>query len=160
MHKSCCRNVTHALKQKKMKKKNKGSRSWSRVLATQAMYQLSLNKNTDISTVKKNLLKAKETKNNPDKRFFSKLVNETIKNKKEINKKLEDAVKKKNFSKMETIIKVILELGVCEIIYFKDLSHKISIAEYNKVSGSFLNKNEVGLINGILDKIAKNKSNE
>ena len=57
---------------------------------------------------------------------------------------------------METIIKVILELGVCEIIYFKDLSHKISIAEYNKVSSSFLNKNEVGLINGILDKIANN----
>ena len=57
---------------------------------------------------------------------------------------------------METIIKVILELGVCEIIYFKDLSYKISIAEYNKVSNSFLNKNEVGLINGILDQIAKN----
>ena len=143
-----------------MKKKNKGSRSWSRVLATQAMYQLSLNKNTDISTVKKNLLNDKETNNVPDRIFFFKLVNETIKNKKDLDKKLENAVKKKNFSKMETIIKVILELGVCEIIYFKDLSHKISIAEYNKVSGSFLNKNEVGLINGILDKIAKNKSNE
>ena len=56
---------------------------------------------------------------------------------------------------METIIKVILELGVCEIICFKDLPHKISIAEYNKVSGSFLNDNEVGLINAILDKISK-----
>jgi len=143
-----------------MKKNNKGSRAWSRVLATQAMYQLSLNKNTDISTVKKNLLKEKETRNTPDKKFFSKLVNETIKNKKEIDKKLEDAVKKRNFSKMETIIKVILELGVCEIIYFKDLVHRISIAEYNKVSNSFLNKNEVGLINGILDQIAKNITNE
>jgi len=61
---------------------------------------------------------------------------------------------------MEIIIKVILELGACEIIYFKDLSHKISIAEYNKVSGSFLNKNEVGLINGILDQISKNITNE
>ena len=143
-----------------MKKKVKGSRSWSRVLATQALYQLSLNKNIDISVVKRNLLNDKETKNKPDKRFFSKLVNETIKNKKELDKKIADAVKKKNFSKMETIIKVILELGVCEIIYFKDLSHKISIAEYNKVSSSFLNKNEVGLINGILDQIANSKSNE
>ena len=143
-----------------MKKKNKGSRSWSRVLATQALYQLSLNKNTDISLVKKNLLNDKETKNIPDRNFFSKLVNETLKNKKDLDKKLENAVKKKNFSKMETIIKVILELGVCEIIYFKDLSHKISIAEYNKVSSSFLNKNEVGLINGILDKIANNIINE
>ena len=136
-----------------MKKKIKGSRSWSRVLATQALYQLSLNKNIDISLVKKNLLKDKETKNIPDRLFFFKLVNETLKNKKTLDKKLEDAVKRKNFSKMETIIKVILELGLCEIVYFKDLSHKISIAEYNKVSSSFLNKNEVGLINGILDKI-------
>tara|TARA_B100001750_G_C15310402_1_gene496953 strand:- start:378 stop:812 length:435 start_codon:yes stop_codon:yes gene_type:complete len=138
-----------------MKKKVKGSRSWSRVLATQALYQLSLNKNIDISIVKKNLLNDKETKNIPDRNFFYKLINETIKNKKELDKKIHNAVKKKNFSKMETIIKVILELGVCEIIYFKDLPHKISIAEYNKVSGSFLNDNEVGLINAILDKISK-----
>jgi len=143
-----------------MKKKIKGSRSWSRVLATQALYQLSLNKNINISLVKKNLLNDKETKNSPDRTFFFKLVNETVKNKKDLDKKLENAVKKKNFSKMETIIKVILELGLCEIIYFKDLSHKISIAEYNKVSSSFLNKNEVGLINGILDKIANNIINE
>ena len=143
-----------------MKKKVKGSRPWSRVLAIQALYQLALNKNTGISIVKKNLLNDKETKNIPDRKFFSKLVNETIKNKKELDKKIEDAVKKRKFSKMETIIKVILELGVCEIIYFKDLSYKISIAEYNKVSNSFLNKNEVGLINGILDQIAKNITNE
>ena len=71
-----------------MKKKVKGSRPWSRVLATQALYQLSLNKNIDISMVKKNLLKDKETRNVPDKRFFSKLVNETIKNKNSIFKLL------------------------------------------------------------------------
>ena len=143
-----------------MKKEVKGSRPWSRVLAIQALYQLALNKNTGISIVKKNLLNDKETKNIPDRKFFYKLVNKTIKNKKELDKKLANAIKKKNFSKMETIIKVILELGLCEIIYFKDLSHKISIAEYNKVSSSFLNKNEVGLINGILDKIANNIINE
>ena len=78
-----------------MKKKIKGSRSWSRVLATQALYQLSLNKNIDISLVKKNLLKDKETKNIPDRLFFFKLVNETLKNKKYLDQKLESAVKKK-----------------------------------------------------------------
>ena len=92
--------------------------------------------------------------------FFFKLVNETIKNKKDLDKKLEKAVKKKNFSKLETIIKVILELGLCEIIYFNNLSHKISIAEYNKVGGSFLNHKEVGLINSILDRISKDFQNE
>ncbi len=160
MYRSCSRNVAYAFNQKKMKKKSKGSRSWSRVLATQALYQLSLNKDADISIVKKNLLNDKETKNVPDRNFFFKLVNETIKNKKDLDKKLEKAVKKKNFSKLETIIKVILELGLCEIIYFNNLSHKISIAEYNKVGGSFLNHKEVGLINSILDRISKDFQNE
>ena len=50
---------------------NKGSRSWSRVLATQALYQISFNKKTDINIVKKSLLEDKETNNTPDKRFFS-----------------------------------------------------------------------------------------
>ena len=52
--------------------KVKGSRSWSRVLATQALYQLSLNKSIDLNTVKKNLLNDKETKNVPDRKFFFK----------------------------------------------------------------------------------------
>tara|TARA_Y100000590_G_scaffold444576_1_gene575511 strand:- start:887 stop:1318 length:432 start_codon:yes stop_codon:yes gene_type:complete len=138
-----------------MKKKTKGSRSWSRILATQAMYQLSLNEDSDVSFIIKNLLKKKETKNIPDTRFFSRLLNETIKNKKKLDDILIDTLTKKRFLKMETIIRVILELGVCEIIYFKNLSHKISIAEYNKVSSSFLNDKEVGLINAILDKISK-----
>ena len=102
-----------------MKKKVKGSRLWSRVLATQALYQLYLNKNIDISVVKRNLLKEKETKNNPDKIFFSKLLNETVKNKKELDTKIAAAVKRKNFSKMETIIKVILELECVKLFILR-----------------------------------------
>tara|TARA_B100000029_G_scaffold480423_1_gene528434 strand:- start:1960 stop:2391 length:432 start_codon:yes stop_codon:yes gene_type:complete len=142
-----------------MKKKSKGSRLWSRILATQALYQLYLNKNIDINLVKKNLLKDKEIKNTPDTRFFSRLVNETIRNKKKINLNIERIVTKKKFLKFEILIKSILNLGACEILLFKNLSHKISIAEYNKVSSSFLNKNEVGLINSILDKLSKNNNN-
>ena len=138
-----------------MKKKIKGSRSWSRVLATQALYQLTFNKNAEISVIKKNLLNEKETKNTPDKRFFSRLINETIKNKVKIDKELEKAITKKKFLRIEIMIKIILELGTCEIIFFKNVSPKISISEYNKLSSSFLNDNEVGLINAILDKISK-----
>ena len=90
-----------------MIKKNKGSRSWSRVLATQAMYQLSYNKKIEISVVKKNLLKDSETRNSPDRKFFFKLLNETVKNKKNLDKRIEAIVKKKSFENMETKIKVI-----------------------------------------------------
>ncbi len=142
-----------------MKPKKKGSRLWSRILAAQALYQLSLNKSININLVKKNLLKDKEMKNSPDTRFFNRLVNETIKNKKILNSNIEKIVTKKKFLKFEILIKSILNLGACEILFFKNLSHKISISEYNKVSSSFLNKKEVGLINSILDKLSKNNNN-
>ena len=106
-----------------MKPKKKGSRLWSRILAAQALYQLSLNKSININLVKKNLLKDKEMKNSPDTRFFNRLVNETIKNKKILNSNIEKIVTKKKFLKFEILIKSILNLGACEILFFKNLSH-------------------------------------
>ena len=66
-----------------MIKKNKGSRSWSRILAVQALYQLSLNKDAKESKVIKDLIQNEESKNRADKIFLSKLVKETIKKKKQ-----------------------------------------------------------------------------
>ena len=54
-----------------MIKKNKGSRSWSRILAVQALYQLSLNKDAKESKVIKDLIQNKESKNRADKIFLS-----------------------------------------------------------------------------------------
>jgi transcription termination factor NusB len=68
-----------------MIKKNKGSRSWSRILAVQALYQLSLNKDAKESKVIKDLIQNKESKNRADKIFLSKLVKETIKKKNKIS---------------------------------------------------------------------------
>ena len=53
-----------------MKKRNKGSRSWSRILAVQALYQLYLNRDANKNIVIKNLLQNKESKNKADKIFF------------------------------------------------------------------------------------------
>ena len=118
-----------------MKKKVKGSRSWSRILAVQAIYLMIFNQDAKEQKVIKDLL-----------------------NNKEIIKEIVNLVTEKKFNKMESLIKVILKLGFCEILYFNDIPSKVSIAEYNKVADSFLNKKEVGLINNILDKISKNNN--
>ena len=102
--------------------------------------------------------KNKEIKNIADKNFFSQLVKTTQGKDKEIIKEIVNLVTEKKFNKMESLIKVILKLGFCEILYFNDIPSKVSIAEYNKVADSFLNKKEVGLINNILDKISKNNN--
>mgnify|MGYP000595521640 FL=1 len=142
-----------------MKKKNKGSRSWSRILAVQALYQLYLNRDANKNIVIKSLLQNKESKNKADKIFFSKLVKETLEKQKILEDKIILASNKRKFNKMETLLKVILELGTCELFYFKDIPTNVSLSQYVKVGSSFLNDKEVGLINGILDKVSKNINN-
>ena len=143
-----------------MIKKNKGSRSWSRILAVQALYQLSLNKDAKESKVIKDLIQNKESKNRPDKIFLSKLVKETIKKKTKLVNEIISASNKSKFDKMETLLKVILKLGTCELFYFKNIPINVSLSQYVKVGSSFLNDKEVGLINGILDKVSKNINND
>ena len=142
-----------------MIKKNKGSRSWSRILAVQALYQLSLNKDAKESKVIKDLIQNKESKNRADKIFLSKLVKETIKKKTKLVNEIISASNKSKFDKMETLLKVILKLGTCELFYFKNIPINVSLSQYVKVGSSFLNDKEVGLINGILDKVSKNINN-
>ena len=143
-----------------MIKKNKGSRSWSRILAVQALYQLSLNKDAKESKVIKDLIQNKESKNRADKIFLSKLVKETIKKKTKLVNEIISASNKSKFDKMETLLKVILKLGTCELFYFKNIPINVSLSQYVKVGSSFLNDREVGLINGILDKVSKNINND
>ena len=142
-----------------MKKKNKGSRSWSRILAVQALYQLYLNRDANKNIVIKSLLQNKESKNKADKIFFLKLVKETLEKQKILEDKIILASNKRKFNKMETLLKVILELGTCELFYFKNIPINVSLSQYVKVGSSFLNDKEVGLINGILDKVSKNINN-
>ena len=142
-----------------MIKKNKGSRSWSRILAVQALYQLYLNRDANKNIVIKSLLQNKDSKNKADKIFFSKLVKETLEKQKILEDKIILASNKRKFNKMETLLKVILELGTCELFYFKNIPTNVSLSQYVKVGSSFLNDKEVGLINGILDKVSKNINN-
>ena len=142
-----------------MKKKNKGSRSWSRILAVQALYQLYLNRDANKNIVIKSLLQNKESKYKADKNFFLKLVKETLEKQKILEDKIILASNKRKFNKMETLLKIILELGTCELFYFKDIPTNVSLSQYVKVGSSFLNDKEVGLINGILDKVSKNINN-
>ena len=90
-----------------MKKKVKGSRSWSRILAVQAIYLMIFNQDAKEQKVIKDLLNNKEIKNIADKNFFSQLVKTTQGKDKEIIKEIVNLVTEKKFNKMDSLIKVI-----------------------------------------------------
>ena len=71
-----------------MNKVIKGSRSWSRILAVQAIYQMTMNRDVKEQKVITDLLNSKEIKNVADKSFFSQLVKKTQSEKKNIRKEI------------------------------------------------------------------------
>ena len=76
----------------------------------------------------------------------SELIEETI------NTKLSSDI---NLSKTDKILKIILFAAIFELMYKHNTPKKVIISEYLIASEHFLEKIQIGYLNAILDKIAK-----
>ena len=137
-------------------------KSLQRMLAVQILYQKSINPNDDhfdinetlkdaIETLKLNKLKRKSNLN------FAKKIYSGVRSN---NKSLESDIllalgSSHDFKKFENLLKFILKAAVFELKYDNQLSKKIIISEYLKITDSFYANNEASLVNGILDNIQK-----
>ena len=137
-------------------------KSLQRMLAVQILYQKSINSNDDhfdineifkdaIETLKLNKLKRKSNLN-----FAKKIYSGVRSNNKSIDADILLALgSSHDFKKFENLLKFILKAAVFELKYDNQLSKKIIISEYLKITDSFYANNESSLVNGILDNIQK-----
>ena len=137
-------------------------KSLQRMLAVQILYQKSINPNDDhfdinetlkdaIETLKLNKLKRKSNLN-----FAKKIYSGVRSNHKSIEADILLALgSSHDFKKFENLLKFILKAAVFELKYDNQLSKKIIISEYLKITDSFYANNEASLVNGILDNIQK-----
>ena len=137
-------------------------KSLQRMLAVQILYQKSINSNDDhfdineifkdaIETLKLNKLKKKSNLN-----FAKKIYSGVWSNNKSIDADILLALgSSHDFKKFENLLKFILKAAVFELKYDNQLSKKIIISEYLKITDSFYANNEASLVNGILDNIQK-----
>ena len=137
-------------------------KSLQRMLAVQILYQKSINPNDDhfdinetlkdvIETLKLNKLKRKSNLN-----FAKKIYSGVWSNNKSIDADILLALgSSHDFKKFENLLKFILKAAVFELKYDNQLSKKIIISEYLKITDSFYANNETSLVNGILDNIQK-----
>ena len=138
-------------------------KSLQRMLAVQILYQKSINPNDDhfdinetlkdaIETLKLNKLKRKSNLN-----FAKKIYSGVRSNNKSIDADILLALgSSHDFKKFENLLKFILKAAVFELKYDNQLSKKIIISEYLKITDSFYANNEASLVNGILDNIQIN----
>ena len=135
-------------------------KSLQRMVAIQLMYQVSINPNEKDLDIEKALneiieaLNLNKLKKKSNLNFAINLFKGVKINKEAIDQKIISSLGTSHtFKKFENLLKFILRSAVFELSFDNNLSKKIVISEYLKITDSFYNSKETSLINGVLDNI-------
>lgn len=94
-----------------------------------------------------------ELKEESDLQFANDLVNRVIINHKELESKLFERVDNWEMSRIALIDKILLYIGISELLYFPDIPPKVSINEVIEIAKVYSTAGSGKFINGILDAI-------
>jgi len=88
-----------------------------------------------------------------DREFAESLVHRVLANKDELDKKIKERVANWEMNRIALIDKILLRMGICEILYFPDIPPKVSINEAIEIAKVYSTGGSGKFINGILDAI-------
>lgn len=92
-----------------------------------------------------------------DRDFFSNLLEAVYNNKENLEKIIENNLSDKwSLNRISPVLLSILLVAVAEITIFKSNSYSAIINEYLNITHCFFDQEDVGFVNGILDKIKSN----
>jgi N utilization substance protein B len=57
--------------------------------------------------------------------------------------------------RVEAIMRATMRVGAYELLHRRDIPVRVSISEYVDIASSFLDRDEVGMVNAVLDRLAK-----
>lgn len=88
-----------------------------------------------------------------DKEFCRALVYKIVSNKKVLDDKIAERVDNWELNRIALIDKILLRMGIGEILFFPDIPPKVSINEVIEIAKNFSTPNSGKFINGILDTV-------
>ena len=92
----------------------------------------------------------------PDEHFLKELLVTTQSNLENIDANIKQFLKSGwTIDKIDPVVKVILRLAVCELLFFGDIPHKVIIDQYVSLVSDFYINQEIGFVNAMLDALAK-----
>jgi N utilization substance protein B len=94
-----------------------------------------------------------KTTDKTDREFAENLVNRVISHQNELDEKIKSRVANWEMDRIALIDKLLLRMGICEILYFPDIPPKVSINESIEIAKEFSTSGSGKFINGILDAI-------
>jgi N utilization substance protein B len=133
-------------------------KSLQRLLAVQALYQISINELSSENSIDSILETAiqqpglEELKKKPNFNYAKKILNGFLENSKQIDLLIRTSLTaSRSLDKLDKLIQAILNLAIYEIKFGPKVPKKIIINEYLNISHIFFTGTESKLINGILD---------
>ncbi|MBT8388003.1 MAG: transcription antitermination factor NusB [Ignavibacteria bacterium] len=94
-----------------------------------------------------------DIKDKSDKQFANDLINKVLINIKELDEKILERVANWEMNRIGLIDRLLLRMGICELLYFPDIPPKVSINESIEIAKDFSTSGSGKFINGILDAI-------
>lgn len=91
-----------------------------------------------------------------DREFANDLINKVVIHEKELDKKISERVDNWEMSRIALIDKLLLRMGICELLYFPEIPPKVSINEAIEIAKEFSTAGSGKFVNGILDAILSN----
>lgn len=92
--------------------------------------------------------------------FAQKLVDEVIAHQDEIETLIKTKVAHWELDRIAVIDRMLLRMGICELLYFQDIPPKVTINESIEIAKAFSTEKSGQFINGILDAVLEDlKSN-
>ena len=101
-----------------------------------------------------------EIRNENDKHFGQELINFTVANQGELSDKIMEKVANWELDRIAVLDKILIKMGMVEILYFPDIPPKVSINEVIDMAKEFSTANSGKFINGILDSFLSDLKNE
>jgi N utilization substance protein B len=129
---------------------NKSKRRIVREKALQILYAYEMNKDSLEPLIKENLA---ELNDEADKIFANDLIRKVIINIDALDNRIINRVTNWEMNRIALIDKILLRIGICEILHFPDIPPKVSINESIEIAKDFSTGGSAKFINGILDAI-------
>jgi N utilization substance protein B len=126
------------------------SRRVIRIKVLQVLYAHVISKDL-IEKVKNDLLG--EIKEEGRIEFASELIDKVLKNSAKLDKMIKDKIENWEFERIALVDKLILKMGLSEILHFPEIPPKVSINEAIEIAKEYSTKSSSKFVNGILDAI-------
>jgi N utilization substance protein B len=121
-----------------------------RVKVLQILYAYEMSKDP-VDKIKKDIFVNELSEEN--KEFVDTLISHVLKNEKELDEIITNKCQNWELERISVIDRIVLRMGITELMYFPDIPPKVSINEAIDIAKEFCTRNSGKFVNGILDAV-------